>query len=615
VEISATGHTASEWMIDAEATYESDGSKHKECTVCGETLETSIIPMLKHSYVSVVTAPTCTERGYTTHTCSDCGNSYVDDYVPAEGHSYGKWEAILDPTCTAKGTDRRDCDNCDHYETREVAALGHDIVHHNAQVVTCTVIGWDAYDTCTRCDYTTYVEIPATGHTASDWMIDAEATYEADGSKHKECTVCGETLETSIIPMLKHSYVSVVTAPTCTEQGYTTHTCSDCGDSYIDDYVEAVGHHFGEWVTIIAQNCIIGGQERRDCDNCDHYENRDVDALGHDIVSNPEHSATCTEIGWNAYETCLRCDHTTYVEIPATGHFYSEWIETTAPTCTENGKKAKECSVCYNIVTEVVDKLGHDEVNHDARAASCDQIGWNAYVTCSRCDYTTYVEIPMLTHSFGEWTETLAPTCTETGTEQRACTNCSHSETRDISALNHDRIAHEAQDATCTEVGWNAYVSCSRCNYSTYVEIPSKGGHVFGAWVQTIAPGSATMGQERRDCDRCDYYETKDIEALGYLQTFIDAVADLSKEQSTEITYNEIYTALQLYAKLTDEEKQDAKESFLVLQTAIESYNAKAMVANDEMEKATEVAFVPISASFAFLAALWFLLKKKFWIS
>ena len=71
---------------------------------------------------------------------------------------------------------------------------------------------------------------------------------------------------------------------------------------------------------------------------------------------------------------------------------------------------------------------------------------------------------------------------------------------------------------------------------------------------------------------------------------------------------------MQLYAKLTDEEKEDANDSFIVLQAAIESYNAKADVVNEEMEKATEVAFIPISASFAFLAVLWFLLKKKFWI-
>ena len=57
-----------------------------------------------------------------------------------------------------------------------VPALGHDLVHHEAQAATCTEIGWDAYDTCSRCDYTTYVEIPATGHEwtapSYDWAED-----------------------------------------------------------------------------------------------------------------------------------------------------------------------------------------------------------------------------------------------------------------------------------------------------------------------------------------------------------------------------------------------------------------------------------------------------------
>ena len=97
------------------------------------------------------------------------------------------------------------------------------------------------------------------------------------------------------------------------------------------------------------------------------------------------------------------------------------------------------------------------------------------------------------------------------------------------------------------------------------------------------------------------------------MQYFTDAVANLSGAQSAEISYYEYCKALQLYSRLTDEEKQEANESFLVLQEAIESYNESANVANEEMEKATEIAFIPISANFAFLAALWFLLKKKLW--
>ena len=155
-----------------------------------------------HSYTSVVTAPTCTEKGYTTHTCT-CGDSYVDSYTDALGHSYGAWKQTKAPTCTAKGMETRTCTRCNASETRDINALGHDIVHHAAKAATCTEKGWAAYDTCSRCDYSTYKEIAATGH----------------------------------------HHNAVVTAPTCTAKGYTTHTCA-CGNSYKDSYTNALGHNY-----------------------------------------------------------------------------------------------------------------------------------------------------------------------------------------------------------------------------------------------------------------------------------------------------------------------------------------------------------------------------------
>ena len=155
-----------------------------------------------HSYTSVVTAPSCTKKGYTTHTCT-CGDSYVDSYTDALGHDYGAWKQTKAPTCTAAGIETRTCTRCNASETRDINALGHDIVHHAAKAATCTEKGWAAYDTCSHCDYSTYKEIAATGH--------------------------------------KHN--AVVTAPTCTAKGYTTHTCT-CGDSYKDSYTNALGHNY-----------------------------------------------------------------------------------------------------------------------------------------------------------------------------------------------------------------------------------------------------------------------------------------------------------------------------------------------------------------------------------
>lgn len=156
-----------------------------------------------HSYTEVVTAPTCTERGYTTHTC-ECGDSYSDSYTGALGHDYGEWTQTKAPTCTEKGEEARHCSRCDSSETNEIAPTGHKLVHHDGKAVTCTEKGWEAYDTCENCDYTTYKEISATGH----------------------------------------NYMTVVTEPTCTEKGFTTHTCTACGYSCNDSYTDALGHSY-----------------------------------------------------------------------------------------------------------------------------------------------------------------------------------------------------------------------------------------------------------------------------------------------------------------------------------------------------------------------------------
>ena len=150
-------------------------------------------------------APSCTDCGYTSSKqCTRCG-LYVEysEEIPALGHNYGAWKQTKAPTCTAKGTEAKTCTRCNASETRDIASLGHNIKHHAAKAATCTAVGWQAYDTCTRCNYTTYKEIAATGH-------------------HHD---------------------AVVTAPTCTAKGYTTHTCA-CGGSYVDSYTNALGHNY-----------------------------------------------------------------------------------------------------------------------------------------------------------------------------------------------------------------------------------------------------------------------------------------------------------------------------------------------------------------------------------
>ena len=131
-------------------------------------LNSNAVNVLVHKITKdgIVTAPTCSADGYTTYTCDDCGAEIKTDTVKALGHSYDNGVVTTEPTCTEKGVKTFTCTRtgCTDSYTEEVAALGHDLVSHEAKAPTCTEIGWDAYDTCSRCDYTTYVEKAALGH-------------------------------------------------------------------------------------------------------------------------------------------------------------------------------------------------------------------------------------------------------------------------------------------------------------------------------------------------------------------------------------------------------------------------------------------------------------------
>ena len=291
------------------------------CEVCGKEYGST----LSHRGGTA----TCTEAAV----CELCGASYGS----ALGHTVVVDEAVA-PTCTETGlTEGAHCSACDEVLVAQevVAATGHTTVVDEAVSATCTEAGLTEGSHCSVCDEVLVAQevVPATGHTWGDWIVDAEPTFDAEGSKHRECA-CGE-VETVTIPSLSHthSYTSeVTTAPTCTEDGVKTHTCS-CGDTYTEA-VPALGHT--ESAAVVENNvdptCIAAGSYDTVvyCSVCDEELSRTtttVDALGHTesaaVVENNV-DPTCTTAG--SYDTvvyCSVCDEEisrTTTTVDALGH-------------------------------------------------------------------------------------------------------------------------------------------------------------------------------------------------------------------------------------------------------------------------------------------------------
>ena len=317
--------------------------------------KTETIAATGHNYVAKTIAPTCTAQGYTEHTCSKCHSSYNDNYKAATGHTFGeapewKWAADY-----SSATATFECTKKDHVETINAS------ISKTVKAATCAAKGSTTYNATVNFGGKAYsdvksVTIPATGnhtyvtktyaptckaegytehkcsvcghtyktdvkskvdHKWGSWKVIKAATETSTGTQEHTCTVCGAK-ETATIPKTthKHSYTKKVVAPTCTDQGYTLHTCS-CGYSYKDTYKNATGHSYTTKVT----------------------------------------APTCTAKGYTTH-TCTKCK-TSYKDsyTNPTGHKWNSGTITTQPTVIKTGVKTYTCTACKKTKTEAVNKL------------------------------------------------------------------------------------------------------------------------------------------------------------------------------------------------------------------------------------------------------------------
>ena len=198
------------------ATCTAPGYTVRECTVCGDRQITDVTSALPHDYKAAVTPASCETGGSTLHLCAGCGSSFVTDYTDALGHSWDKGTAVTDATCGGEGVTEYHCTRCGYHRLDGDAAKG----HTPGEPATCTA--------------------PQT------------------------CTKCGAVLKNA----LGHDYKGEVTVPACEKMGYTTFTCSRCGDSYKGEYADATGHKLGDWIIDKEPTTDSEGSRHRECESC-----------------------------------------------------------------------------------------------------------------------------------------------------------------------------------------------------------------------------------------------------------------------------------------------------------------------------------------------------------
>ncbi len=551
-----------------ETAWSKDADKHwHKCSVCGDKTNEET-----HSWDkgTMTIQPGCTTAGTKTFGCI-CGATKTEN-IDAAGHTAGAAvrENEVAATCTTDGSydEVVYCADCRKELSREkktVDALGHDCVHHNAKAATCTEKGWEAYDTCPRCDYTTYKETPAKGHSKGDAKKEKEvaATCTTDGSYDEViyCTVCKAEIsrESKTTPAAGHSFGAwtVVKEATCTAEGHKTRVCSVCSAKEDKD-IGKLSHEESDWITDENNHWKI-------CTVCNAViEDETAHTFGNWVID--ENATEATE--GSRHRECIICGHINRETIPELGHTHifdrevteDKYLKSEA-TCTMPAVYYKSCE-CGETSTDTftsVNALGHDFIvlQHD------ENQHWKK---CSRCDVTDTKEnhiydneqdnicnvcgynrgiAPAHTHNWADawshntayhWHECLSSDC-----------DVAENSLKDGYAAHIEAAAVRENEtaATCTTDGsYDEVVYCTDCHaeISRTKNITKALDHEWGNWVVTKPVTSSEDGEEQRICMRdSSHVETKIIPALTHTHQYSEVVKDEYIKSAATCTMPAVY--------------------------------------------------------------------------
>ena len=315
-------------------------------------------------------------------------------------------------------------------------------------------------------------------------------------------------------------------AATCTEDGRTEYWhCAECGGYYSDSAAEneiaeedisvpATGHDYEYKVTL--PTCTEEGYAEYVCGTCgDRYEEDGsrTEPTGHTFGEwQTVTAATCLH-GGEMKRECEVCGASETEYTDKLEHEYGETIVVTPSTCLEEGEGVRYCTDCGGSITERLPLASH-EYESETVLPSCTESGYTLH-RCIWCnDEYTDDETQALGHGYGEWETVVSAGCESAGEEVRTCGRCGNVETRETEPLGHEYEA-EIVEPDCTENGYTLY-ECVRCGDEYRDDETEALGHSYGEWKTVVAAGCESVGEEVRTCARCDDVETRETEPLGH---------------------------------------------------------------------------------------------------
>lgn len=548
-------HTWGEWTVTKQPTCTETGAREHTCSDCGLTLE-EILPANGHSYGawSTTKQPTCGEEGARERTCAVCGYTQTGR-LPATGeHTYNAWVVFKEATCAEEGERRRTCTECgqtwaeaipklshvispdwksdeeDHWHECELCGTRLDEAAHTWDGGKTTVVptpdntGLKVY-TCTECGATREEVLPVTEHLWSDWTVTKQPTCTQTGLREHTCLDCGKK-ETEIIPANGHTYTgwrsdadehwricsvcgvtfgreehtwnsgTVTKAPTCTETGTRTYTCTKC-EATKTETIAATGHSWGTWTTTKEATCTERGSQTHTCTVCGESETRSIDVLPHSwdegtVTKQP----TCTQTGVKTY-TCTECKATKTESVAKIAHDYQEKFDAS--------NHWEECSMCHakrstqahsfayetaaEQHTKYCTECGYkaDPEAHTSNTWLTDASNQNHYKVCSACKAT----FAQGAHASDTWK-------TDGTSHWKVCDTC---------GKEFGRTAHEYGDTFYSDGAAGHHQECTVCGHKSDITDHDPDGIQSDASVHWI------------NCPDCGYTSAKEPHGSQTWQT------------------------------------------------------------------------------------------------
>ena len=259
VDVHSTGHVPDDWEILREPTATEDGIRVQRCIYCDEIVAQETIVYKGsddgegsnananhvHEYTAEVDRePTCILAGLRRYSCS-CGDFYTQP-IPAKGHVATDWTEVEAATTTMLGREQRTCTVCGVVlDSRPIAVLSPSASPSaGASASTAATSAPTAAPTASSTASAQASASPsATPHTHNfvSYVI-KEANCQEKGIRSFVCSGCGSSYAEEIdLDLNKHNYQAIVIPPTNATMGYTLYRCIRCNDTYMDNYLPALG--------------------------------------------------------------------------------------------------------------------------------------------------------------------------------------------------------------------------------------------------------------------------------------------------------------------------------------------------------------------------------------